>query len=54
MLTLMILISLFSFQPCATEDSTQCYWNAQTQGNGEGTSFIAINDSIAIHFTNDK
>lgn len=24
---------------CATEDSTNCFWNAQTQGNGIGNSF---------------
>lgn len=29
--------------PCATEDSTNCAWNAQTMGNGTGTSFIDVN-----------
>lgn len=24
--------------PCATEDSTACYWDADAQGNGEGVS----------------
>ena len=24
---------------CATEDATGCYWDATTQGNGEGVSF---------------
>lgn len=24
---------------CATEDSTDCYWDATVQGNGHGTSF---------------
>lgn len=24
---------------CATEDSTGCYWDAATQGNGQGESF---------------
>lgn len=28
---------------CATEDSTNCYWDANTQGNGQGRSFIDIN-----------
>lgn len=28
---------------CATEDSTNCVWNAATQGNGQGRSFIDIN-----------
>lgn len=27
--------------PCATEDSTGCYWDADTMGNGEGHSFVA-------------
>lgn len=26
--------------PCATEDSTNCYWDAAHQGNGLGQSFI--------------
>lgn len=26
--------------PCAQEDSVNCYWNANTQGNGAGHSFI--------------
>lgn len=25
--------------PCETEDGTACTWNAQTAGNGSGTSF---------------
>lgn len=28
---------------CATEDSTNCYWDATTQGNGQGRSFVDIN-----------
>lgn len=27
---------------CATEDSTNCKWDADTQGNGIGQSFIDI------------
>lgn len=26
--------------PCATEDSVNCRWNAKTQGNGHGHSFV--------------
>ena len=51
MLSLMLLLSMLSFQPCATEDSTNCYWNSSERGNGEGTSFIAFNDSTSLHFT---
>ena len=32
-----------SIPECATEDSTNCYWNAATMGNGTGNSFIDIN-----------
>ncbi len=28
--------------PCPTEDSTNCYWDAQTAGNSTGQSFIDI------------
>lgn len=28
--------------PCATEDSTMCFWNAKTRGNGQGHSFVSI------------
>lgn len=34
--------------PCATEDSTMCYWNGATQGNKTGTSYLALTDSIVI------
>ena len=27
--------------PCAEEDSVNCYWNANEQGNGHGASFFA-------------
>ena len=27
---------------CQTEDSDFCVWNAQTMGNGQGRSFIAV------------
>lgn len=28
--------------PCAFEDSSDCYWNAATRGNGYGESFVDI------------
>lgn len=28
--------------PCPTEDSANCYWDAQGQGNGLGHSFISL------------
>lgn len=31
-----------AYTPCATEDSTNCYWDADLAGNGEGRSFVDI------------
>lgn len=31
-----------ALRPCATEDSVNCYWDAQTMGNGIGTDFIVL------------
>lgn len=28
--------------PCAEEDSDDCYWDADTRGNGYGVSFVTI------------
>lgn len=28
--------------PCVTEDSTDCYWDADVMGNGYGRSFVDI------------
>jgi hypothetical protein len=35
-------VPLSAFPPCETEDSQNCYWDAQTRGNGSGDSFIDI------------
>lgn len=32
--------------PCATEDSDQCYWDAQEQGNGQGRSFVVLDGTV--------
>jgi hypothetical protein len=34
-------IDLFTLPACPAEDSDNCLWDAATQGNGIGTSFIA-------------
>ena len=31
-----------SLEPCLTEASQDCYWDATTHGNGEGRSFVDI------------
>lgn len=33
--------------PCPTEDSTGCYWDADTMGNGEGEDSITLHDGVA-------
>lgn len=37
-----IAYTLVPTPPCPTEDSTDCVWNADVQGNGEGRSFVDI------------
>ena len=34
--------SLDALPACEWEDSTDCYWDADVQGNGEGRSFVDI------------
>jgi hypothetical protein len=29
-------------QPCPTEDSVNCYWDADTMGNGLGNDFVTL------------
>ena len=29
-------------RPCPNEDSVNCYWDAETAGDGEGHSFFAV------------
>jgi hypothetical protein len=34
----------YTIVPCAQEDDTDnCYWDAATRGNGQGTSFVWLN-----------
>lgn len=41
LLLLQVLLALMP--PCAEEDSPGlCYWDAQSRGNGQGTSFIVL------------
>jgi hypothetical protein len=35
---------------CEVEDSTFCAWNAKTQGNGLGQSFITLWEGMTIRF----
>jgi len=40
--TSLLAVVLSISTPCATEDSTNCRWDASAQGNGMGTSFITV------------
>lgn len=42
-----------SIPECATEDSTNCYWDATIRGNGQGNSFIDVNGT-AYYFGESK
>lgn len=35
--------SEWTFTPCRTEDSRNCWWNAHRRGNHEGRSFVNLN-----------
>ena len=48
MLALIIALVL-GLPACATEDSTNCVWDASVQGNGTGASFVDI-DGTAYYF----
>lgn len=40
--------------PCPTEDSNNCYWDAQSRGNGQGTSFVVIDGVVYYpNYTNN-
>jgi hypothetical protein len=43
-LVALVTIMLSFSRSCPTEDSDLCYWDASTQGNGQGTSFVSILD----------
>ena len=38
------------FEPCATEDSTACYWDADEQGNGVGRSFTTDANDVVTYW----
>lgn len=43
-----LLLATIILGPCPTEDSTSCAWDARTQGNHVGQSFVNINGKV-IH-----
>ena len=38
---IIVTLALLS-PPCASEGDTNCYWDASTQGNGQGRSFVDV------------
>lgn len=34
----------YALPPCATEDSTGCYWDSDTMGNGIGNDVVTITE----------
>lgn len=38
----LLLIAHMLLQPCPTEDSMNCYWDAQMMGNQQGSDFADI------------
>lgn len=37
--------------PCATEDSTGCYWDADTRGNGTGHDVVTLENGVSSNLT---
>ena len=37
------------FNECAQEDSSNCFWDAQERGNGEGYSYVVDDDNVVYY-----
>lgn len=46
MKTIFVLLSLWGFPPCQTEDSNTCYWDAASRGNGIGQSYVVWDNEV--------
>lgn len=44
-----LLLLTHAMPQCQYEDGSWCRWDAQTQGNGEGDSFVALWPGFAIY-----
>lgn len=40
------MTSVVVLMPCDTEDSDNCYWDAEQQGNGVGKSFVVLDGKV--------
>lgn len=48
MFAFIIALLIAIFPACPEEDSTGCYWDGATRGNGAGISYIALTEDIQI------
>lgn len=37
-----LMLAIVGVTPCLQEDSRNCLWDASTQGNGHGRSFVDV------------
>ena len=51
MLSLLLSLIFALSTPCATEDSTGCYWDSSSHGNGAGRSYVVLEDDQIIYMT---
>lgn len=42
MITIALALLAAILPPCATEDATNCFYDATAHGNGVGTSFVDV------------
>lgn len=50
MFQLLLTILIAILPSCTSEDDNMCTWDASVQGNGQGTSFIALANDIVINY----
>lgn len=43
---LLLSLLLGVLPACASEDATNCAWDASVQGNGQGSSFVVVGDRV--------
>ncbi|WP_158564072.1 hypothetical protein [Jiangella anatolica] len=48
MTELLITLLMLILPPCPEEDSTWCHWDAKQQGNGQGSSFVTLAETITL------
>ena len=46
MISIIVAVLVHILPACASEDSSNCYWNASARGNHQGVSFIDIGGRV--------